>query len=49
MVEIKDSSKPPSARKLSEGEQSFRDTWQGEWRLVESENDVLSITTGQTT
>lgn len=42
-AEIKDSSKPPSARKLSEGEAKFRDEWLGEWRLVESEEDVLKI------
>lgn len=42
-IEVKDGSKPPSARKLSEGEQKFKDEWLGEWRLVENDNDVLAI------
>lgn len=42
-VEIKDGLKPPSQRKLSEGEQKFKDEWLGEWMLVESIDDVLSI------
>ena len=42
-IEIKDGSKTPSARKLSPGEQKFKDEWQGEWRLVESNDDVLNL------
>lgn len=42
-IEIKDGTKPPSARKLSSGEQKFKDEWQGEWRLVESNHDVLNL------
>ena len=42
-IEIKDGTKPPSARKLSPGEQKFKDEWQGEWRLVESNHDVLNL------
>lgn len=42
-IEIKDGAKPPSARKLSEGEQKFKDAWQGEYALVESIEDVLKI------
>ena len=42
-VEVKNGSLPPSARKLSDGESTFRDNWQGHWRLVESIEDVLTI------
>jgi len=42
-VEIKDGSKVPSRRKLTEGETEFRDSWQGEWRLVESVDDVIEL------
>lgn len=42
-IEIKDGKKPASARKLSAGEKEFRDNWLGEWRLVETDNDVIKI------
>jgi len=42
-IEIKDGSKVPSARKLSEGEATFRDYWRGEWALIESVNDVIKL------
>jgi hypothetical protein len=42
-VEIKDGNKPPSARKLSTGEQEFKDNWLGRWELVESIDDVINI------
>ena len=42
-IEIKDGDKPPSARKLSEGEQKFKDTWLGRWELVESVGDVIKL------
>ncbi|MEQ3658623.1 MAG: hypothetical protein ABNH21_06675 [Glaciecola sp.] len=42
-IEIKDGKKPPSARKLSDGEQSFMESWRGEWRLVESIEDVIKL------
>ena len=42
-IEIKDGSKPPSARKLSEGEQKFKDNWYGRWELVESIDDVIKL------
>lgn len=42
-IEIKDGSKPKSSRKLSKGEQIFKDEWLGEWRLVENDDDVLKL------
>lgn len=43
MIEIKDSAKPKSARKLTEGEQKFRESWKGAWRLCESIKDADKI------
>ena len=43
MVEIKDGSKPKSARKLTEGEQKFKESWKGAWRLCESIKDADAI------
>lgn len=45
-VEIKDGNKPPSARKLTGGELEFKYSWQGEWQLVESTEDVIRINNG---
>tara|TARA_R110000803_G_C11935327_1_gene315893 strand:+ start:16 stop:303 length:288 start_codon:yes stop_codon:yes gene_type:complete len=42
-IEIKDGSKPPSQRKLSTGEEKFRENWKGNWALVESIEDVILI------
>ena len=42
-VEVKDGSKPPSARKLSSGELKFKEYWRGEWALIESVNDVIEL------
>lgn len=42
-VEVKDGDKPPSQRKLTKGEQEFKDNWKGEWRLIESVDDVIKL------
>lgn len=46
LVEIKDGSKPPSQRKLTEGESKFFSTWKGIWAIVNSVDDVMAINKG---
>ena len=42
-VEIKDGTKPKSKQKLTEGEISFKNEWQGEYAIVTSIDDVIKI------
>lgn len=42
-IEIKDGSKPPSARKLTEDEQKFKDNWHGNYEIVLSVEDVNKL------
>jgi hypothetical protein len=42
-IEIKDGAKPPSARKLTKGEQSFALRWCGWWELVKEVEDIQEI------
>lgn len=42
-IEIKDGTKPPSDRKLTEGEAKFQSEWKGRYQIVCSEDDVLNI------
>ena len=42
-IEIKDGELPPSARKLTEGEQKFKDSWKGLYAIVIGVGDVLMI------
>ena len=42
-IEIKDGNKPPSQRKLTEGELRFQKEWQGNYSIVESIDDVRLI------
>jgi hypothetical protein len=43
LVEIKDGSKPPSARKLTKDEQEFRNAWAGSYMVVEGIPDVVKV------
>jgi len=47
IIEIKDGDKPPSARKLTEAEQKFKDVWRGQYDIVETMDDVLRINEAQ--
>ena len=40
LVEIKDGSKPPSARNLTPDQVKFRDSWKGDYTVLESVEDV---------
>lgn len=40
LVEVKDGSKPPSARQLTPAQKKFRETWTGGIRLVKDLGDV---------
>lgn len=40
LCEVKDGSKPPSARKLTDDQVKFKDEWKGDWTLLESVEDV---------
>ena len=43
LVEIKDPNKPPSARKLTDDERKFHDSWTGSIGIAETIDDVLKI------
>lgn len=43
LFEIKDGSKPPSKRKLTEDEQRFFDAWRGTIFVVNNVNEALSF------
>lgn len=44
IMEIKDGNKPPSQRKLTPGEQKFKDSWKGgTYHVVESLEQAINI------
>ena len=43
LLEIKDPSQPPSARKLTKDEQKFHNEWTGQKAVIETINDVLKL------
>ncbi len=46
LVEIKDGSKPPSARELTKDERKFHDEWKGSVFVVGSLSDVIALVNG---
>lgn len=47
LFEIKDPSKPPSARRLTPEEEKFHQEWTGSVHVVETIDDVLNILTAK--
>lgn len=43
LVELKDGSKPPSARKLSEAEQEFHQNWKGQIAIVSTMEEAVQL------
>ena len=43
LVELKDGSKPPSARKLTEQQTEFHKTWLGQICIVKNENEAAQL------
>jgi hypothetical protein len=41
VIEIKDGSKPPSARRLTEDEDEWSDEWKGQWCVAENVSEAL--------
>lgn len=41
LLEVKDGEKPPSARKLTQDEQEWHDSWRGQVCIVNSVDDAL--------
>jgi hypothetical protein len=48
IMEVKDPSQPPSARKLTAGEAKFREEWRGsEYHIVHTFDEALAILTAR--
>lgn len=43
MIEIKDGSRPPSQRKLTEDEEKFHDEWKGFVHIITSEEEAIAL------
>lgn len=48
LIEVKDGSKPPSARKLTPDQVIFRAEWRGQYDVAESVEQAISIVTRET-
>jgi hypothetical protein len=46
LIEIKDGSKPPSARRLTPDQKEFHESWDGELYVVESAEQAITVLTG---
>jgi hypothetical protein len=46
LIEIKDGSKPPSARRLTPDQKIFHEGWDGELYVVESAEEAVRVLTG---
>lgn len=42
-LEVKDGSKPPSARKLTDDEAAFMAAWRGQYAVVESAEQAVAV------
>jgi hypothetical protein len=45
LIEVKDGSKPPSARKLTPEQEKFAAEWGGHWACVTSEAEAIELVT----
>jgi hypothetical protein len=43
LIELKDDSKPPSAKKLTEDEEEFFNEWKGQVNKCETLEDILKV------
>lgn len=46
LIEIKDGSKPPSQRELTEDEKKFHENWNGSVQIVCNIDDLITLTRG---
>ncbi len=49
LVEVKDGSKPPSARTLTPDQQEWTQNWHGQWEIVQDLSDVERLVIQWTT
>ncbi len=49
LIEVKDGSKPPSARTLTDDQQEWTQNWRGQWEIVQDLSDVKRLVIQWTT
>ena len=47
LLEVKDGSKPPSARKLTDDEAAFMAAWRGQYAVVETVEQAIAVVTAR--